>query len=445
MTELENARWLLRQRLLALARELRHWKAVSRRSGSDRFWTHHSQICAFALIIHNLSGVIHRNTHEPEFTADDARANSKDVLALFRIWEFFRGKLAQRLEDRHSESLQLADEFAWACYKTAAAQLYKEPPLVFLNGGFSPFTLPRNRRFDPEYVPNELIQGDEFTAATARLPFPVIGVPWYQAAAPWELPVIAHEVGHSIEGDLRLEKELRQRIEAAIADPQHRERWKGWCTEIFADFYACHAVGPAFVSNLAEFLEGAGLEDQTYPPPSVRLLLNLEFLGDEFAAQVAKLKQRWAALLEVPLEYRIYAKAEASGVAKEFESLRLGLTRFSANDYANAYTLASDALAQNRIDGLHDVRTIVAAIRIAYDATVQNVSVSETPEYLGRLNQLVEVFKRSAKPDIRALPDESDAEARRAAHLARSKDWLRRTGPARVHEGPVPRQNQERI
>jgi hypothetical protein len=427
MTELENARWLLRQRLLALARELRHWKAVSRRSGLPLFWTHNSQIRAFALIIHNLSAAIYRNTRDPEFTADDARANARDVLALFRIWEFFRGKLAQRLDDRHAESLELADEFAWVCYQAAAAQIYKEPPLMFLNGGFSPLTLPRNRRFDPEYVPNELIQGDEFTAATARLPFPVIGIPWYQAVAPWELPVIAHEVGHSIEGDLRLENDLRHRIEVAVANPEHRERWKGWCTEIFADFYACRAMGPVFVSNLAEFLEGAGLADtdKSYPPASVRLGLNLEFLGDEFPEQVVKLRQRWAAMLEIPAEYRDYADTEAPRVAKEFASLQLGLTRFSANDYRNAYTLASHALAPNRIDGLHDVRTVAAALRIAYDATVENVAASKAREYLGRLNQLVEVLKRSAKPDIRALPDQSDAEARRAAHLARAKDWLR--------------------
>jgi hypothetical protein len=424
MDDQASARWLLRQRLLALAREMRHWKAVSRRNAPPRFWTHHSQIRAFALIVHNLSGAIYRNTHRKGFTAADARANARDVLALYRIWEFFRAKVAQRLDDRYAASLQLADEFAWACYRPAAAALYKEPPLVFLNGGQSPFILPRNRQYEAEFVPNELIHGEEYSEAMARLPFPVIGVPWYQVTMAWELPVIAHEVGHSIEGDLRLQKELRNRIDAAVPDPARRARWKGWCSEIFADFYGCRGVGPAFTSNLSDFLAGtASAHDDKYPPTSIRLLLNFAFLGVEFADQAAVLKQRIPALLNVETGYELYADPDVLRVAEQFRTLDVKLPPFSKPDYDAAYSLAQTALRGDRIDGIYDVRVVVAAVRIAYDAIIEKADVQQAPKYLERFQQLVEVLRRSAKPDIRAIGDESDAAARKAAHLSRAQDW----------------------
>jgi hypothetical protein len=426
MDERQSARWLLRQRLLALAREMRYWKAVSRKQGLRRFWTHHSQIRAFAGIIHGISRAIYQNTQAPDFAAADAHAHAKDVLALFRIWEFFRSKLAQRLDDRYADCLYLADEFAWVCYKPAASKLHKEPPLVFLNGGFSPFILPRNRGFQAEFVPNELIQDETINEATERLPFPVIGVPWYQVTAPWELPVIAHEVGHSVEADLRLERDLELRIASVVSDPQRQARWLGWRSEIFADFFGCCAVGPAFVSNLADFLAGTATaaEDKAYPPLPLRLWLNFAFLGKQFANPVKQLTDRCASLLDAPLEYEKYANIDAPKVADALRTLDVGLSPFSGEAYQKAYTLASEALNSQTIHGLHDVREIVAALRIAYDGILSGVQREEVPVNILRLKQLVELLRQSAKPDIRASTIDIDSAAWNAAHQLRSRSWL---------------------
>ena len=77
----------------------------------------------------------------------------QQILAVHRIWEFFRAKLAQRLETGFAAFLSCADELAWACYEPARALAYpdpvsnerREPPLVFFNGGWSPFAVARDR------------------------------------------------------------------------------------------------------------------------------------------------------------------------------------------------------------------------------------------------------------------------------------------------------------
>jgi len=431
MNEQEKAVWLLRRKLLVLNRELRHWKEVSR-DAQTRFRTNHSQIRAFALIVHSFSSAIYLRTREPGFSQADAYALTKDVLALFRIWEFLRTRLAQRLEERFHKSLVVADEFAFACYQAAAAQLYKEPPLVFLNGGFSPFILPRGREFQAEFVPNDLIQGEELLDAMSRLPFPVIGVPWYQVASAWELPVIAHEVGHSIEGDLGLSHELRARVKAAVADASRMDVWKGWCSEAFADYYGCYAVGPSFVSNLGEFLTATGVTaGDRYPPASIRLELNFAFLGTEFAtpgdgipSPVPALRDRFSELLKVPAEFVPY-KHDVAQVAESLRALDVKLPHFSAANYRNAYKLAARALTES-VHSVHDVREVAAALRIGYDASLgPNVnSPAKRREYLERLRQLEDVLLASGKPDIRAAANETGWDRRKAAHLVRAKEWF---------------------
>jgi hypothetical protein len=96
----------------------------------------------------------------------------------------------------------------------------------------------------------------------------------------------------------------------------------------------------------------------------------------------------------------------------------------TAHDRA-AHSLAARALLPERIDGVHDVRMVVAAIRLAYETIMEKVDSRQAYLYLPRLNGLVEVLQRSSNPGIRAGGGETDAPAHKAAHLARSKNWLR--------------------
>jgi hypothetical protein len=434
MSEQEKAIWLLRRKLVTLAGEMRHWKKVSRGPQTD-FRTNHYQIRAFALMLDTFSRAIHVHMREPGFSGTDAYAHTKDVLALFRIWEFLRSRLAQRLEGRFRRSLQVADEFAFACYEPAAKAQYKEPPLVFLNGGFSPFILPRGREFQAEFVPNELIEGEELLDAMSRLPFPVIGVPWYQVEGAWELPVIAHEVGHSIEGDLGLANELRTRVKAEVP-PERQDRWVSWCSEVFADYYGCHAVGPSFLSTLGEFLAGISSTDgKHYPPTSIRLELNFAFLGTAFDAPgggvpspMTALRERFSDLLRIPTEFDAF-KDDAGKVAESLRPVDVKLPRFSVINYVNAYKLAALALKE-KVNSLYDVREVAAALRIGYDASLgpKVNRPANRREYLDRLRQLEAVLLASGKPDIRtaigSAGDQAGWDNRKAAHLARASRWF---------------------
>src|SRR6185312_7371364 len=96
-----------------------------------------------------------------------------------------------------------------------AKEAVKEPPLVFFNGGSSPFTMPRNYAFQAEAVAGESIESEQVTAILRALPIPVIGVPWFQIQHLPEMLVVAHEVGHDVESDFKLTDDLLTAVDKA--------------------------------------------------------------------------------------------------------------------------------------------------------------------------------------------------------------------------------------
>src|SRR5712692_7672444 len=98
----ERQTWELNQRLSALRDELGFWQQETTRNKDFR--RHNSQVRSFAELLNNI-----------------------------------RGKVVQRREGRFATFLQLADEYAWLCYQPIYEAGLKEPPLVFLNGGYSPY------------------------------------------------------------------------------------------------------------------------------------------------------------------------------------------------------------------------------------------------------------------------------------------------------------------
>jgi hypothetical protein len=214
MDELELRTWELGERLKALDDEIEAWKQnTESNAGYPR---HHSQINAFAEMLRHVRGGLEPK-QKPLKDLLDARERSKVVLGMFRIWEFLRGKLAQRREPRFSSFLWLADEFASLWCKPIFDAGLKEPLLVYLNGGYSPFTLTRWEQFQAESVPEELIHDRPLLEAMESLPFPIIGIPWYHIRNLADLPVIGHEVGHSVEADLHLTQ--------AIAEAPRQSPW----------------------------------------------------------------------------------------------------------------------------------------------------------------------------------------------------------------------------
>src|SRR5688572_20888693 len=149
----------LEQKLKALEDELDSWCKRSEEKGT--FEKHHTQIRAVRAQMQGWNNQVQEKLEE--YTAEqDADAflskcpnADRLILSQHRIWEYFRGKFIQREEPLFTPYLAAADEFAWVCYKPIQQLVYpeaenaarREPPLVFFNGGASPFSISRDRSF----------------------------------------------------------------------------------------------------------------------------------------------------------------------------------------------------------------------------------------------------------------------------------------------------------
>jgi hypothetical protein len=433
MLELDILKWELDLRLKALDAELGAWITDTMKVPELR--RHNSQVRAFAGMLANIRSSIEPTPQRQVESPVDVRERSKVVLACFRIWEFLRAKLAQRREPRFSPFLWLADEFAWLCYEPIYQQGLKEPPLVYLNGGYSPFTLTRREAFQAESVPQELIRSRPLLEIMESLPFPVIGVPWYHVRNLVDLPVIAHEIGHSVEADLNLTAAIGHAIDDAVTDATRRARWGNWGSEAFADLYAVVACGPSFVSALANFLsaEDQHAESDDYPPIAIRVRFNVEVLRElGYAMESEKLLGRWGPVFPIPADLGAYVKDARAVAAGMLDEVMAGgkkireLIPFFA-DCERARTLASKVIAKSAVQHVEPFRALVAAYRFAYDEMVEKYDAGRVAELLPRLNKLEAAMRRALVPDLRAGERKrTDAErgAQLQANARRASVWL---------------------
>jgi hypothetical protein len=287
----------LRQKLAGLHAEFRRWRKLTRKG--EQLEKHHSQVRALTAhlsgLLWEISALLRETMKDGEVLAEGRNVESM-VLGLRRIWEFFRSKLAQRNEADMGRFLRAADELAWACYAPMFALCEdierRQPPLVFLNGGLSPYALSRDQAFPAEPVPGEQLVGRSYERVLNKLPIPLIGVPWYQLTHLPDLPVVAHETGHVVEQDFGLLSFIHANLETALGNEHSRlPQWKAWSQEVFADLWGCLTLGPAYSSSLADFLvddvqriaeEMTGTADR-YPNAYLRILLcaaALDAMGD---------------------------------------------------------------------------------------------------------------------------------------------------------------------
>lgn len=268
LIELANRKKLeLNQKMNALESEFDDWLEKSKDENA-KFAKHHTQIRAIQAMLAPRHKEIRADLdlYSPETDTDnflgDCANSEKLILSEHRIWNYFRSKFIQRNEDVFKLYLEVADEFAWECYMPIQKTVYpdastakgKEPPLVFFNGGASPFSVSRDRAFEPESVIGGGITLDAETVG--KLPIPMVGIPWHQVKNLPEILVIGHEVGHIVEKDFGLTAELEKHLDNALdsASDERRSAWKSWLSEIFADLYGCLAAGPAFAGTLIDFI-----------------------------------------------------------------------------------------------------------------------------------------------------------------------------------------------
>lgn len=257
------------QKTTALRAELDFWKDRSKNEDAP-LKKHHTQIQAIDAHLEQWHQIIVLNVKQSlrETGAkffESIQNAERLMLSEHRIWEYFRVKLAQRNDENFKDYLAVADEFAWACYQLVQRTVYsdpvnaarKEPPLVFFNGGTSPFSVSRGKSYEAEAVPGERLSSKD-AGIINQLPIPVVGVPWTQIKHLPDAVVIGHEVGHIVEDDFQLTERLGELFSEALKEApkgeERRKAWGDWQGEIFADVYGCLAAGPAFAGALIDFL-----------------------------------------------------------------------------------------------------------------------------------------------------------------------------------------------
>jgi hypothetical protein len=307
----------LRQKLRALGAEFERWREQSEAGRPAQ--GHHSQVRAITATLTGLrNGICERMealAETPNLVAESANLQ-RLILAIYRVWEFFRAKLDQRSVPAFRDYLAGADELAWQCYGPLRKLVYpdmtivpgKEPPLVFLNGGWSPFVARRATAFQAEDVSREFINDRSVKKVLESQPISVIGVPWYQIAHLPDALVILHETGHLVEADFGLTQQLQRLCLDVLCGSDResrRSQWLKWLPEVFADLYGCLVGGPTYAETLLDFLASRRTEIETeistdhgeYPSAYLRVLLAAAALMElDFKTEASRIENDWRRL-----------------------------------------------------------------------------------------------------------------------------------------------------
>ena len=411
MSLVERKRFELKQKLNSLHDEFAMWRSQS--GEWEPLEKHNSQIHRISTLLESHCDTTQEELNNLKGDAEELLKQSTDlerqILELHRIWEFFRSKFALRSVKWFNSYLQAADEFAWSCYNGAQNLVdpehvgpseIKEPPLVFFNGGSSPFSMPRKLAFQAEEVPREGLKTEQFVELLADLPIPLIGIPWFQIQYLPDALVIGHEVGHIIRDDFR----LRSRTEALLKEgfeigkvPKERQgAWEEWLDEVFADIYGTLATGPSFVGSLMDFLamgnDSVTQERRTnlnwgvYPTVYLRILVTLEVLRRQgFEEEREQLEANWQAIFkshamtEFVQDIEPIVESMIVGPYPEFRDAALtDVIPFSKSNQDNATDAADSVLKKGPIESVSNVRELYAASRCAFandpeGYTTQNV------------------------------------------------------------------------
>ena len=208
-----------------------------------------------------------------------AATQDRRTLTIDRIFGYFREKFDQRDDPALAPFLRAADELTWSLFAQPFKSLGLAPrsaPLPYVEALYSPRAIPRAE------PPADLRSGDTVIAAFLKeLPMPLIGLPPSAVAEPWQLALLAHEVGHHIEYDLLPGSALIAAFRQLLADAAPLEQADTWALyhhEIFADAFSVAAIGPAAVRVIAELelADDAKMLDSgsaKYPCSAVRIAL----------------------------------------------------------------------------------------------------------------------------------------------------------------------------
>lgn len=430
----------LKLKLETLESEFQEWITAS--ADGAAFEKHHSQILAITGHLQGLRDAVAGLSIAGPMVLKTARNVQSLILGIRRVWEYFRSKLVQRNEQAFRYYLRAADELAWSCYEPLLrlrcpdpfAACRREPPLVFLNGGLSPFALARDRAFQAEEVAGELLPEDrKLQKALKQLPISVIGVPWYQVGHLPDALVIAHETGHAVESDFGLKEEVKKAIQAAVPGAR-APAWQEWQDESFADLYGCLTTGPAYLTSLIDFLaidpDVVKTESRiapawgAYPTTQLRILLCREALRlTGFDKEAGDVATQWSTTYsgdhlmsaydaDLPNVAKAVLQAPLQGLAGKSLTSVPGLL-FTRAEWNEAQTVASFLNDNSEPTDAQSPRALFAGARILYDQKPADFS---QPAKL-----VLDRFEHLIKPGTRALDEDEMDASRRQQLVARSQ------------------------
>lgn len=354
-----------------------------------------------------------------------------EVLLLFRVWAFYRQKLDQRFVPGQREFLEIADDLAyrwWVPARAAAVQAArsaryaKEPPLVFLNGDVSPFTVTRKLGFQAEDAYGLPERGLEWSAKVlSQAPVPVIAVPYFAARHIPDLMVIAHEVGHNVEDDFDLTADLNEAVAKSLLAAQNgksAERagaWRAWREEVFADLWGVLVAGPGFVDALVDFITDdasplaheLASDRSRYPTVWLRaelLFTALEALG--LGAQAAA--RRAAFIAQYPVHAMVEYVSDIPTVVRallDCEPRSFGASVRQVSGFNAPAELqneeAAHSIAQGRRRSALHTGSLAKAMCLAFFERPQAISGNERSQKLWeQLGQSVQNSVRSSEKSI---------------------------------------------
>ena len=430
----------LKLKLEALESEFQEWSDSS--VDGAEFEKHNSQILAITGHLQGLrTGIAGMSGSAGDAVLRNARNVQALILGVRRMWEYFRSKLVQRKESAFHGYLRAADELAWSCYEPVLrlrcpdplSACRREPPLVFLIGGRSPFALARDRAFQAEEVAGEFLPEDRrLQRALKQLPISVIGVPWYQVGHLPDALVIAHETGHTVESDFGLKGEVEAAIQGAAAK-EHRAAWTEWRGETFADLYGCLTAGPAYVTSLIDFLaiDPATIAAESridpawgsYPTTHLRILLCLEALRVmKFEGEADELQSQWSATYTQHLmsgyeeDLKLMAKTvlETPYPALNGRSLMdVPALPFTRAEWNEAQVVANYLKDDAEPVDAQSPRALFAGARIYYNRN--------PADFTKPAKRVLDRFEYLIKPGTRALDEDEMTAARRKELSDRSQ------------------------
>ncbi len=449
----------LERKLSSIDLEFRHW--MDETSAEGPLPKHNSQVRRITrqlgAFTESLGTWLQELKQDRDRLLRESRSVESMILDVHRIWEFFRSKLAQRYVEWFRDFLVAADEYAWASYDAARAAVdpmvvpaerIKEPPLVFLNGGWSPFAMSRGVRYEAEWVPDEDITAQQFRQILQDLPLPVIGMPWYQIRHVPDAVAIGHEVGHSVEDDFGLTPHLGALLEAAMEDhstPGERKKaWQAWRGELFADMYGILAAGPAFVSGLMDFLALSPKDIMSarqaapgwleHPPDALRVIFNLRALDlIGFPDQAAALRTAWTvryphhAMDDFDQDIEAVVRAFLKGPYPAFGGSALtDVISFGGAEWEQAKSVKR-ALRQGLAPAA-SIRPIVAGTRLAFEENPTAFVEKEADQIVLTTIRKAQTTAFRGEPEAKIL-DDLDADAGRV--LFQHMKALRTTSSSR--------------